>query len=60
MFQRVNGDLKKSQTDGEPIRYTIIMEPTQQNWLYGLKYARSASRAVMQASDFRLVFARYQ
>ena len=40
--------------DGEPIRYSIIMEPTQQNWLYGLKYARSDTRAVMQTSDFRL------
>ena len=39
---------------GEPIRYNVIMEPTQQRWLYGLKYARSDTRTVMQASDFRL------
>ena len=39
---------------GEPIRYNVIMEPTQQKWLYGLKYARSDTRTVMQASDFRL------
>ncbi|MDG2273718.1 MAG: DUF3488 and transglutaminase-like domain-containing protein [Halioglobus sp.] len=45
---------QKVQTVGEALRYTIIMEPTQQNWLYGLRYARSASRAVMQAADFRL------
>lgn len=40
--------------DGEPIRYNVIMEPTQQKWLYGLKYARSDTRTVMQTSDFRL------
>ena len=39
---------------GEPIRYNVIMEPTQQRWLYGLKYARSDTRTVMQTSDFRL------
>ena len=39
---------------GEPIRYNVIMEPTQQKWLYGLKYARSDTRTVMQTSDFRL------
>ena len=41
-------------TDGEPMRYSIIMEPTQQNWLYGLKYARSDTRAVVQTADFLL------
>ena len=41
-------------TSGNPLSYSIIMEPTQQNWLYGLHYARSNSPGVMQSSDFRL------
>ena len=41
-------------TDGEPMRYSIIMEPTQQKWLYGLKYARSDTPGVMQTVDFLL------
>ena len=39
---------------GEPIGYSIIMEPTQQNWLYGLQYARSERAGVMRLNDFRL------
>lgn len=41
-------------TSGDPLRYSVIMEPTQQNWLYGLHYARSSSPGVMHSSDFRL------
>ena len=40
---------------GEPMSYNIIMEPTQQNWLYGLRYARSSTPGVMHSSDYRLV-----
>ncbi len=40
--------------EGEPLRYNIIMEPTQQNWLYGMRHATSNSPGVMQASDYRL------
>ena len=32
------------ETCGEPLRYSVIMEPTQQNWLYGLRYASSGPR----------------
>lgn len=39
---------------GEPLSYSIIMEPTQQNWLYSLRYARSSSPGVMHAPDYRL------
>lgn len=39
---------------GEPLRYTVIMEPTQQNWLYSLRYARSPSPGVMAGSDHSL------
>jgi transglutaminase-like putative cysteine protease len=40
--------------DEEPLRYSVIMEPTQQNWLYALLYARSNSPGVMHSPDFRL------
>lgn len=39
---------------GEPLSYSVIMEPTQQNWLYSLRYARSSSPGVMLAPDYRL------
>lgn len=39
---------------GEPLRYSIIMQPTQQRWLYGLRYARSSSSGVMNSADFRI------
>ncbi|MFT4518568.1 MAG: transglutaminase-like putative cysteine protease [Halioglobus sp.] len=39
---------------GAGIRYSIIMEPTQQNWLYGLNYSRASTPGVMHTSDFRL------
>jgi len=42
------------QTQGEPLDYSIIMAPTQQNWLYSLRYARSASPGVMETADYRL------
>jgi protein-glutamine gamma-glutamyltransferase len=40
--------------DGKPISYSVIMEPTQQNWLYALLYAQSNSPGVMHSPDFRL------
>jgi transglutaminase-like putative cysteine protease len=42
-------------TKGKPLRYSVIMEPTQQNWLYALRYARATSPGVLHTSDFRLV-----
>jgi len=41
-------------TVSEPISYRVIMEPTQQNWLYSLRYARSTSPGVMTGSDYAL------
>lgn len=41
--------------EGTPLRYTVIIEPTQQNWLYGLHYARARSAGIMASSDYRLV-----
>jgi protein-glutamine gamma-glutamyltransferase len=39
---------------GASLSYSIIMEPTQQNWLYGLHYAHSTTPGVMHTSDYRL------
>ncbi|MEM8660052.1 MAG: DUF3488 and transglutaminase-like domain-containing protein, partial [Pseudomonadota bacterium] len=39
---------------GEPIEYQVILEPTQQNWLYSLRYARSSSMGVIESSDYTL------
>lgn len=39
---------------GEPLRYSVILEPTQQRWLYALRYARSTDSGIMSSSDFRL------
>jgi transglutaminase-like putative cysteine protease len=41
-------------TVGESLGYSIIMEPTRQNWLYSLRYARSRTPGVMHSPDFRL------
>lgn len=41
-------------TEGDPLRYSIIMEPTQQNWLFALRYARTAKPGVMELNDYRL------
>jgi transglutaminase-like putative cysteine protease len=41
--------------EGKPLRYSVIIEPTQQNWLYGLHYARARSGGVLASSDYRLV-----
>ena len=42
------------ETSGDPLTYQIIMEPTQQNWLYSLRYARAASPGVMTGPDYVL------
>lgn len=42
-------------TTGEVLRYSVILEPTQQNWLYGLHYSRSHTPGVMHSSDYRLL-----
>ena len=41
-------------TRGTPLHYSVIMEPTQQNWLYALHYAHSNSPGVLHTPDFRL------
>ncbi len=39
---------------GDPLSYSIIMEPTQQHWLFGLRHAESPTPGVMRGADFRL------
>ncbi|QFU77854.1 DUF3488 domain-containing protein [Halioglobus maricola] len=39
---------------GEPLRYSVIMEPTQQHWIYSLRYGRSRDSGVVSAADYRL------
>ncbi|MAT93273.1 MAG: transglutaminase [Halioglobus sp.] len=39
---------------GQPLSYSVIMEPSRQNWLYGLHYAHSSHAGVMHTADFRL------
>jgi transglutaminase-like putative cysteine protease len=39
---------------GEPIDYSVIMAPTQQNWLYALRYARPQRAGILALPDFRL------
>lgn len=41
-------------TVGDVMGYSVIMEPTQQNWLYGLRFARSTTPGVMLSPDYRL------
>ena len=42
------------ETSGTPLAYQVIMEPTQQNWLYSLRYARPASPGMLEGSDYVL------
>ena len=42
------------ETVGKPLSYSVIIEPTQQQWLYALPYARTTTQGIMQAPDFRL------
>jgi transglutaminase-like putative cysteine protease len=41
-------------TSGAPLAYQVIMEPTQQNWLYSLRYARPVTPGVMTGPDYAL------
>ncbi len=41
--------------DGKPLTYNVIMEPSQQNWLYGLATAQPDSPGIAFKRDFTLV-----
>lgn len=40
---------------GASVDYSVIMEPTQQNWLFALPYATTRDRGILRTNDFRLV-----
>ena len=46
--------LRRPQQSGETQEYSVILEPTQQNWLFALRYSQSLTSGVMEAPDFRL------
>ncbi len=42
------------ETTGRNVNYGVIMEPTQQRWIYVLRYGRSKEKKVLRHSDYRL------
>ncbi|MEQ8955962.1 MAG: DUF3488 and transglutaminase-like domain-containing protein, partial [Gammaproteobacteria bacterium] len=40
--------------ESDPIRYNVILEPTQQSWVYGLHLAEPDSRNIFQSTRFEL------
>ena len=57
-WRDIPGDARREsppELTGDSIDYSVIMEPTQQNWLYALRYATTPDRGIMRANDFRLV-----
>ena len=46
--------LQRPKTTGDPLRYRVVMDATQQRWLYGLSYAESETPGVIEAWDYRL------
>ncbi len=40
--------------ESNPIRYNVILEPTQQPWVYGLHLAEAESRNLFQSNRFEL------
>ncbi len=57
-WRDVPGDqrrLAEPELVGDYSDYSIIMEPTQQNWLYALPYATTRDRGIIRSNDFRLV-----
>lgn len=41
-------------TNGDPISYNVILEPTQQPWIYGLHLADSLSSNLFQSRNFEM------
>lgn len=39
---------------GEPLEYNVILEPTQQPWVYGLHLAEPATRNLFQSRNFEI------
>lgn len=47
--------LLRPRLSGDFVDYSIIMEPTQQNWLYAIAFATTPDRGILPLNDFRLV-----
>jgi len=57
-WRDIPGDARRAEAPalvGEHVDYSVIMEPTQQNWLYALRYATTENRGIVNLNDFRLV-----
>lgn len=52
--QRVEGRSPQWQAQGEPLDYSIIMQPSTQPWLFSLDTGSSAQADIRLMSDFRL------
>ena len=52
--QRVEGRSPQWQAQGEPLDYSIIMQPSTQPWLFSLDTGSSAQTDIRVMSDFRL------
>tara|TARA_R110000823_G_scaffold132777_10_gene261372 strand:+ start:22994 stop:25036 length:2043 start_codon:yes stop_codon:yes gene_type:complete len=55
-FDMPPGELRPAQVDksGDALRYSVIIEPSRQNWLYALRYAESSHSGVIETADYRL------
>ena len=42
------------QRRGPALDYEVLMAPSQRHWLYGLRYARSPDRGIINLPDYRL------
>lgn len=51
---RLSPRVPQWQKQGEPIGYSIVMQPSGQPWLFALDTAMSSTAGVRQMSDFRL------
>ncbi len=47
--------LSGAETNGEPFKYRISLEPTQQPWLFSLALTRSSDNGIGVTRDFRLL-----
>ncbi|NKO01017.1 DUF3488 domain-containing protein, partial [Weissella cibaria] len=43
------------ETEGEPLRYRVIMEPTDQRWLFALDLAEPVEAEIGMTRDYRLL-----
>jgi protein-glutamine gamma-glutamyltransferase len=44
----------RMETTGAPIRYNVIMEPTQQPWIYGLHLAEPQTGGIFRSRNFEM------